>query len=219
MENCKQQTGVPVKKLFALPHSANENNININIPNQSCSNDEKRLNSFVVEGQPLKLSVETSTDWPTVLATFFVGVTGALVAFAVGYMAYRGQRYQIRAAKAQFRHDWQKEIKELIARFVSLIAVISYELQADSNYLTEKNSNKIYGDLIEVYVRIGIMLDRKQPYTKDMSRVLELLVNAVKTGRTDRLNDLSAELTTIANGVVEKTWIDINDDIEDRKRK
>ena len=74
MENCKQQTGVPVKKLFALPHSANENNININIPNQSCSNDEKRLNSFVVEGQPLKLSVETSTDWPTVLATFFVGV-------------------------------------------------------------------------------------------------------------------------------------------------
>lgn len=56
-------------------------------PQHFCVENTKAI---TLTPQPLKLDIYTATDWPAVSATFFVGITGAMVALAVGGIAYLG---------------------------------------------------------------------------------------------------------------------------------
>ena len=170
--------------------------------------------AIMLHPQPIQLAVETSTDWPAITATIFSGFAGALVAFAVGWMAYIGQRNQVRAAKANFRHDWQQEIKQLIGKFISTSARINYELEGNPDYLSNSESNQIFSELMETHARIELMLDRKKPYYNDISRITGDIVNAVRAKRINDLSTLANELINVANEVIEKTWQDIRDDLE-----
>lgn len=219
MESCAAQSQSHTKEAHSAPHAINENSININFPQQSFPAGENGTKAITLQPQPIKLAVDTSTDWPAIAATSFVGLTGALVAFAVGYMAYLGQRNQVRAAKANFRHGWQQEIKQLIAKFISVIARIHYESVANPDYLNSSESNQIFSDLIETHTRIEIMLDRTKSYSKEISRVTGLLIEAVNDRKIDNLNKLSNELLAVANGVVEQTWQDIRSDLEGKTNK
>ena len=177
---------------------------------QSCSDGARAI---TLSPQPLKLAVDTSTDWPTVAATSFVGITGALVALAVGAMAYMGQRNQVRAATANFRHGWQQELRQLVAKFISIIARLHYELEANPDYLNSSESNAEYSQLIETHATIELMLDRSKPYAKQISKLTERLISAVKKQEIDQLGQLSSDLLEVVNGVLEQTWQDIRNDL------
>ena len=219
MEPCAVQSQSPVTKTSSTPRATNENSININLPQQLIPACENGTKAITLQPQPIQLAVDTSTDWPAIAATSFVGLTGALVAFAVGYMAYLGQRNHVRAAKANFRHGWQQEIKQLIAKFIAVIARIHYELGVNPDYLNSSESNQTFSDLIETHSRIELMLDRSKSYAKEISRVTGLLIEAVKERKIDNLNKLSNELLEVANGVVEQTWQDIRNDLEGKTKK
>lgn len=180
------------------------------MPSQICTDGTKAL---TLSPQPLQLSVETSTDWPAVAATSFVGITGALVALAVGAMAYIGQRNQVRAATANFRHGWQQELRQLVAKFISVVARLHYELEANPNYLNSSESNAEYSQLIETHATIELMLDRSKPYAKQISKLTDRLIAAVKKQEIDQLAQLSEDLLEVVNGVLEQAWQDIRNDL------
>ena len=173
MRNCSDQPQPQLPpRLSSPPKATNENHITVNIPPQQVMQaPQGESKAIMLHPQPIQLAVETSTDWPAITATIFSGFAGALVAFAVGWMAYIGQRNQVRAAKANFRHDWQKEIKQLIGKFISTSARINYELEGNPDYLSNSESNQIFSELMETHARIELMLDRKKPYYNDISRI------------------------------------------------
>ena len=211
MENCPSPP--PTRPTPTLPRATNENTVTVNLPPmtaQSCSDGARAI---TLSPQPLKLAVDTSTDWPTVAATSFVGITGALVALAVGAMAYMGQRNQVRAATANFRHGWQQELRQLVAKFISIIARLHYELEANPDYLNSSESNAEYSQLIETHATIELMLDRSKPYAKQISKLTERLISAVKKQEIDQLGQLSSDLLEVVNGVLEQTWQDIRNDL------
>ena len=212
MEACPSP--VPPKSVPISPRSTNENTLTVFIPpvqqQQGCADTTKAI---TLSPQPLKLVVETTTDWPSVSATFFVGITGAMVALAVGAMAYLGQRNQVRAATANFRHGWQQELRALVAKFISVTARIHYELESNPDYLNNSESNDEYSQLIETHAKIELMLDRSKSYAKEISKLTARLIEAVKTHKIDQLSQLSNDLLDVVNGVLEQTWRDIRNDL------
>lgn len=216
MENCqKANTSVIASP---TPKATNVNTLTVNLPHYpELQNGAEGTKAFTLSPQPIQLSVESSTDWPTVMATSFVGITGAFVALAVGAMAYLGQRNQVRAATANFRHGWQIELRELIAKFIAVTSRIHYELEANPDYLNSSESNIEYSTLIETRSKIELMLDRSKSYSKDIFKRLEGLISAVKKQEIDRIFELSEELLEIGNGVLEQAWRDIRDDLKGKQ--
>lgn len=203
----------PTRKVQVSPRATNENTLTVNLPPiaaQSCIDDTKAV---TLSPQPLKLVVDASTDWPAVAATSFVGITGALVALAVGALAYMGQRNQVRAATASFRHGWQQELRQLTAKFISVIARLHYELEANPDYLNSSESNAEYSQLIETHAKIELMLDQSKPYSKEISKLTKRLIGAVKSQKIDQIEQLSSDLLEVVNGVLEQTWQDIKNDL------
>jgi hypothetical protein len=183
---------------------------------QSCTESAKAI---TLAPQPLKISIETTTDWPAVLATTFVGISGALIALVVGALAYIGQRNQVRAATANFRHGWQVELRQSVAKFMSIIARLHYELDANPDYLNSSESNAEYSALIETHARIELMLDRSKDYSKNISRLTNDLVSKVKERKTGEIGPLGGELLTVVNGVLEQAWNDIKKDLRGTKAR
>ncbi|GAB3365021.1 MULTISPECIES: hypothetical protein [Giesbergeria] len=188
----------------------NENIITINVPNQKGSPEASQ--SITIQPQPVRLSVDTSTDWPAVIAT-------SSVAIAVGIMTYISQRNQIRASKAGFRHDWQKELRTLIAKFISLAATVRYEVGGNPDYLNSSESTELFGQLIDTHAKIELMLDRKKGYSKSISKITEDMILATRSSDINHLEALSNSLVDVANGVLEQAWQDIQDDLHGRKIK
>ena len=219
MSLCTANPKSYIAKTPLMTRTTNENNININLPQQLASTCGENIKAITLQPDPIKLAIDTSTDWPAIAATSFVGLTGACVAFAVGYMAYLGQRNNVRASKANFRHGWQQEIKQLIAKFIAIIARIHYETGVNANYLDAPESNQMYSDLIETHARIELMLDQSKEYSKGISIITGDLIEAVKAREIDAINKLSNELLKVANGVIEQTWQDIRNDLEGKEKK
>lgn len=212
MESCSSSP--PPKPVPVPPRATNENTVTVYIPpTQSQQQCAEATKAITLSPQPLKLVVDTATDWPAVSATFFVGVTGALVALAVGAMAYLGQRNQVRAATANFRHGWQLELRAQVAKFISVTARIHYELESNPDYLNSSESNGEYSQLIETHAKIELMLDRAKPYAKEISSLTARLIAAVKKHEVDQLGQLSHDLLKVVNGVLEQTWKDIRNDL------
>ncbi|HET6720413.1 MAG TPA: hypothetical protein VFH22_12235, partial [Rhodocyclaceae bacterium] len=82
------------------------NNITIttNSGMESSAATESKHGQIIVNPQPLKLNIETSTDWPTVMATFLVGIGSILITSMVGWLSFSSQRMQIRSNIANFRN-------------------------------------------------------------------------------------------------------------------
>lgn len=197
----------PPKPVPMTPRATNENTVTVYIPppqsQQQCPETTKAI---MLSPQPLKLFIDTPTDWPSVS-------TGALVALAVGAMAYFGQRNQVRAATANFRHGWQQELRALTAKFISVTARIHYELESNPDYLNSSESNSEYSQLIETHAKIELMLDHSKPYATEISNLTAQMIQAVKNNEIDKLSQLSHNLLKIVNGVLEQAWKDIRNDL------
>ena len=193
METCSSQVQPTPRPQSSnsRPANENQNNITISLPQQqfpqTCQGDVKAI---TLQPQPIKLSVDTPTDWPSVGASIFVGLSGAMVALAVGLMAYFGQRSQARASRANFRHAWQQEFKQYTGRFISTSLIIKLDLDSKVDYLSIDEHKQLFRDLVESKIRIEIMLDHSKPYFGEIARLAENIVNAVVSGSASKMNDL-----------------------------
>lgn len=181
--------------------------------------DLLKTRELMIQPQPIRLTVDTPTDWPSVLATAFVGLTGALVALSVGYMALIGQRNQIRAMRANFRHDWQRELKQLIGKIIVTSVRMKYELENDPDYLKKPDSNELFCNLVEARVGIEVMLDRAKQYTHEIIEIIDSLVKAAKTSDGDKLDEMANKLIVDSNKLIEQVWRDIRNDLDGKTKQ
>ena len=177
-------------------------------------NEKTGLTSQIkIDPQPLKLSVDTATDWPTVIATMMVGVGSILTTLLVGWLSHANQRSQIRSATANFRHGWQVDLRQTTARFLSVVAKIHFEYDTNPEYSNSKEANKDYSDLIENQAMIELMLDTSKDYTPAIIGHLEKIIQMLRSRDVSGLTEQSNKLTSRVNKVLEQTWDDIRRDL------
>ncbi len=216
METCQSQVQPAPRPQSsnARPASENNNNITLSFPQQqlpqACGDNVKAI---TLQPQPIKLQVDTSTDWPLVGATFISGFSGAMVALAVGLMAYFGSRNQVRSSRAEFRRIWQHEFKEFMGKFITRSVRIQYELRNNKNYFGSSESGQFFDDLVESKVRVDLMLDNSDKKFNEVKRLMSLLLNVIGDEKSDDIGNIINDLRAEANIIVEKTWVDIRKDI------
>jgi len=157
--------------------------------------------------QPFKVEVNTSTDWPVVVATFLVGV-------AVAYFAWVNQRSQIRSSTAGYRHAWLQALREAVLKFIAATNEINYNLRADSSFSRKPEANEIFRQLVTAQGAIILMLDKKKKYTAEIDQAMVEVRNAIRTVDGDRVDRAVIQFTNKAQEVLELTWQDMRRDLQ-----
>lgn len=210
METCQSQVQPAPRPQSsnARPANENNNNITISLPQQqlpqACSDSVKAI---TLQPQPIKLEVDSKTDWPS------VATTGS-VALAFGLIAYMGSRNQVRSSRAEFRRIWQHEFKELMGKFITRSLRIQHELKANKDYLSEPDSAKFLDDLVESKVRLDLMLDDLDKKFNEVKRLMDRLLYVIENHHFDDIGDIISDLRAEANIIVENAWKDIGKDIK-----
>ncbi|HEY8606649.1 MAG TPA: hypothetical protein VIM12_05995 [Noviherbaspirillum sp.] len=168
-----------------------------------------------IEPKTLKLKVDTPTDWPIFWATVFVGVVGAVATFAIGRLAFVSQKNQIRSSTAQFRKEWQTELRHSLSKFVSLVSRMGHEIKANSNYMQSSASDDRLTELVEIQARIEMMLDPQKRYSEELIKNMETIVDLLQEDPIDldAIERRALELINQSRAVLEKTWQDIREDL------
>lgn len=165
------------------------------------------IKTLSISGQPIQLKVDTSTDWPTVGATITVGIGSILVALAVAYLTRKSQQDQTRAAKANFRNQWQITLRNALGEFISHIAIIKFSE-------TSQDKTPSLHELVRLHATIVLMLDKAKPHTQDLIKALEKAVTHATKKDVEDLSEVLDELRTLGNDILEKAWQDIQNDID-----
>jgi hypothetical protein len=129
-----------------------------------------------------------------------------VVALAVGILAARAQRKQVLAATANFRGEWQKNLREAIASYIGIAARISYEIDVDKGYLDKPESNEIYMNLIQTHASVQLLLDSSKKDHVHIDTLMGKLLAAAKRSDTRDMNQLANDLVKVASEVLEKSW-------------
>lgn len=165
----------------------------------------------LVDGQKFTIKIDSDTDWPSVTATFAVGV-------AIAWFAYNTQKSQIRSSAANFRHTWQNDLRSNLAQFMSKIFLIHANIRKDPDFFSKPESDKLYSEILLVQATVELMLDSTKNYTKELTRLMEETIQTAKK-TPDKLNYVVHELNKKANEVLELAWQDIRKDLGLRKKK
>lgn len=187
----------------------NGNSININFPPETHDKLNNNSQAIIIKPEPFKLAIDTPTDWPSVFAS-------SAVAFSVGLMAFWGQRAQIKAEKAKFRHEWQAELRTALSDFIGVSSKILYAIKDKGDFLSNPESNEIYSDFLKLQAKILIMLDVKKDYAQKISSLIDKITKEIKNNPIDdnKLNGHVNDLLLEGNILLEKTWQDMQDDLD-----
>lgn len=168
----------------------------------------------MVDPQPLRLAVDTATDWPTVAATSLVGVGSIVTSILVAWITRVNQRSQLRASTATFRQQWMTELRIAVAEFFELVAMTKFEMEEDSGDTKTKISSANYSRIIFLQSKIGLMLDEQQPYTEKVNTLLDDIIRHLKGREYQELEKSVNSLLNEMNKVLEKAWGDIKNDLK-----
>lgn len=166
---------------------------------------------IVVAPQPLKIDIDTPTDWPAVLAPFVLGA-------AAFYFTSSNQSQQIRSSTANYRNEWLREVRESAIEFVS--AAFEFHMRnVTTEDFVDKHTDEarvLVTRMLKAQATIVLMLDAKQPYTKEIDELMDTVVAHINSGAPDAENIASEALQGFiekTHQVLEKAWQDIRKDL------
>jgi hypothetical protein len=188
-----------------------DQSININIGSLESEKASSSQAITLSEAQKYTVKIDSDTDWPAVTATLLVGV-------AIAWFAFNTQRSQIRSSVANFRHDWQNNLRTKIAEFLAKAILIESKMQADPEYLNKDISDEPYSELILIQSTIELMLDTKKQYTKTLTRAMEEIIQGLKDSSPE-INEHIHSLSTTASQVLEQAWQDIRKDLGLKRKR
>lgn len=163
--------------------------------------------------QPIKLVVDSSTDWPVVWSTAGVGAGSALIALVVGIMAYQAQRRQARSATANFRKEWQAQLRDAISKFVSVAMYVSEELDQDEALRDSRESKRAYQEMVQAQALIHLLLDARKTDHQAIVDLTRDLVVEIWENKRDNVSDLLQRLITASGVVLDQTWQEMKKDV------
>jgi hypothetical protein len=162
---------------------------------------------------PISVSLNSPTDWPTVLATLTVGLGSILTSLVVGYLSHQNQKAQVRSSIASLRSAWIKELRQLAGEFIGLASRIGRALQSESSYLDSQAGRQEISQLFEVSSQIELMLDPKKPAAKSISSRMGSIVDSLHNGGFAKANELLNKFKEELSIILENGWSDVKEDL------
>lgn len=165
---------------------------------------------FIVAPQPLKIDIDTPTDWPAVLAPFVLGA-------AAFYFTKSNQTQQIRSSTANYRNEWLKEVRAAAIEFSS--KAIEFQLRllhnADFARTQKDDARTLLTAMLKAQSTLVLMLDAKQAYKQTITDLMDVVVMHIEeTGDgMDKAGRAIQDFDKKTHLVLEKAWQDIKKDL------
>jgi hypothetical protein len=163
--------------------------------------------------QPIRIALETPTDWPTVIATFAVGIGSILTSLIVGYLSHQNQKSQVRSSIAGLRSAWIKELRHLSSEFIGLAARIGYALQKNRSYLETSEGAQDLSRLFQVHSEIHLMLDPDKPESQSTESKMDSIVDFLRKRDFENAGSHLEEFHNDISRKLEKAWRDVKEDL------
>lgn len=202
----------------SAPQPVEDNSVAMSIKTGGpASSTASSQSTMLIQPQPLKIELENSTDWPTVVATLAVGVGSIMTSLIVGWLSVVNQRTQVQSNIANFRHAWIQELRQFASRFISIAAKIKYQIQHDAKYLESERSNQIFSDLMETNAHIILMLDPKKDFAAELSNMMSDIINGLREADHGKIDQRVHDFALKSNEVLELGWQDIKRDLRNKR--
>lgn len=164
----------------------------------------------MVSPNPLLLQVDTPTDWPTVV----VGIGGILITLLVGWLSYTTQRSQIRSNVANFRQSWAYELRDTSAKFLGCVAKLHWDIKSDQDFISTKDSNRQFSELIMLQSKIELMLDKKNI---ELGNLIEEIIVHLKANNAKNLTESINSFLSIMRDELDNSWQKTKNDLAGKK--
>lgn len=169
---------------------------------------------IVVASQPLKIDIDTPTDWPAVLLPFVLGA-------AAFYFTTTNQKQQIRSSTASYRNEWLKDVREAAIEFSSVASEFQLRVMADPNFelAHPDEARAMLTRMIKAQSTLVLMLDVNQDYKKPIVKLMDFVVLNIGQSGAPMIEAGKAilEFGKQTHLVLEKAWQDIRRDLGHQK--
>lgn len=185
--------------------------------------------------QPIKIEVDTPTDWLAAV------VTPVVIGLAAAYIAWLNQRnsihsaqllqdnsirsatalqkIQVRSSIANFRQSWSTDFRTFVAEYVSCATRLDFKNYATPGYVHTPDADDLLTRMATARASIRMMLDTDKPYTKQISDIMDEIGDALFDAHPTQPRSPTpyiAQFVDTAQMVRELAWRDIKRDLSHR---
>ncbi len=208
-----KQSPKPVAPSSRSPQ--NENVVTVNVNDQRPSAACQGASSQVVQlaPQPIKVEVDTSTDWAIVA----VGVAGILSSVVIARYTSRIQTNQIKSNIANLRQRWIEDLRECASRFIERMTYIYNRINDHEDYLKSPESTEAFSSMLSAQTKLSLMLDTKHARNRNIIKLSSELIHCVKKHGKDaqdgEIAEKGEEFEALVREALEEAWGDIKRDL------
>ncbi len=168
--------------------------------------------------RPLKIHVDSDTDWATVTPS----AAGVVVALIVAWLTVRVQRNQISANISTFRHQWMVELRACASEYLQAIVTQSVKNEGDKDFLGSSENFEMYRRTTILTLQFEMLLSRDDAATQKIfeldNRITKKLFEMRPGDDAQPIIDLVNEMKDLLRLELEEAWIDVQRDVGRRKK-
>lgn len=205
------------KNIITIIPQGSENNIHFQ-SSLSCiptiSPPEKISAIISIQSDKVPFKIDTSTDWPTVIATGGVGIGSIATAIIVACITRSNQKSQNRAIQANLRNEWIMHITQSFSEFTAAVVDIVNSINDIPNFWRTKESTKMFKELMVSRTKIICRLDPNKDESKIICDEIQLVLDLIRDHV--KYNEIHKHMASIEKNItayLEKAWCDIKTDI------
>lgn len=178
--------------------------------------------AVIVNGDPdtpLKLHIDTDTDWATVAPS----AAGVVVALIVAWLTVKVQRIQISANLSNIRHQWMVELRSCAAEYLQSIVTRSVKNQNDRDWLGCEADFELYRRIAVLTLQFEMLLSRDDDATRAIFELDNRMMNVVsKMARGDKAQpviEMVNQMKDLLRLELEEAWNDVKRDVGKQKKQ
>lgn len=164
---------------------------------------------ILVAPQPIKIEVDSPTDWVAVV------LTPLALTIAAGYFAARTNRQQMRSNTANYRHTWQLDLRNALVTYIGAVHQLNLKAALNPRFPLSDEGEALRNQLLSSQATVALMLDTKYQYAEDLNSAMSETSNAM----FDVPPDIPATMVGLQKVVsaskvaLENAWQDIRRDL------
>lgn len=164
---------------------------------------------IAVMAYPVKVELDTPTDWPAILLPIALGV-------AAFYFTRLNQQQQIRSSIASNREAWLKDLRAAAVEFAASAAEVHLGFLAIPNYKKSPDHLAVSARLFRAGATIQLMLDKKHPENEEVIEAINEVIQYTDVTGGNYFSDALEKFNEKAQFVLEDAWKDIQRDLGHR---
>jgi hypothetical protein len=162
---------------------------------------------------PIKIHIDTDTDWATVSPS----IAGVIVTILVAWLTLRLQRKQTAANLSTLRQQWMSELRTVSSEYVQLLFKNALRVEAKPGYLSSEEFIELHELIAITGTRFEMLLSRDDSDTKpifDMeTKIIDALHNLKAGEECDFILTMINDFKKLIRAELESAWADIKSDV------